>query len=160
MIQVETLRNYVADALTEDQLQMFRLADSAGCNGFEFTRVAQGDQNQNFTLEHIRARLLRTGKQVGSEYCVWADEWAINVIANKLGITMLIFDEQAKGNKFLVMPPIGISDSNLSSSSRKVMMLQRTRREHFNLIQFDGQGLVSLGSLPQTIRQNWFNPVR
>jgi len=46
------------------------------------------------TLEQLRRCVLLRGKQVGAHRCVWADGFAMEVIANHFGVLLLIMDER------------------------------------------------------------------
>jgi hypothetical protein len=55
--------------------------------GFGFMRGIE-------SLEQLRRRVLLRGKQVGAHRCVWADGFAMEVIANHFGVLLLIMDER------------------------------------------------------------------
>ena len=80
---------------------------------------------------------------------MWANEFEIGVVCSALDIICLIFDQQARvwsfaikafnvtlknfqseANRFVT---VGVQ-SSLRTESTKFVILQRTRREHYNLI--------------------------
>lgn len=69
---VAELRNVVADAVQEDQLIMFWECSSAGLEDYAFMKSI-------VSLDQLRERLRETGKEVGSQRCVWADAFAVQV---------------------------------------------------------------------------------
>ena len=60
----------------------------------------------------------------GAAGCVWADDFALRTIAAHQKVGFAILDEAARGaGRFVVIDPQNI-----------MIMLQRTRRQHYNLI--------------------------
>ena len=60
----------------------------------------------------------------GAAGCVWADDFALRTIAAHQKVGFAILDEAARGSgRFVVIDPQNI-----------MILLQRTRRQHYNLI--------------------------
>ena len=69
----------------------------------------------------MRARLRVPGGAAG---CVWADDFALRTIAAHQKVGFAILDEAARGaGRFVLIDPQNI-----------MIILQRTRRQHYNLI--------------------------
>ena len=110
----QELRDTVADACDDETLESFRAARAAGLEDYDF--VDDCDD-----LDALRARLRVPGGAAG---CVWADDFALRTIAAHQKVGFAILDEAARGaGRFVVIDPQNI-----------MIVLQRTRRQHYNLI--------------------------
>ena len=110
----QQLRDVVADACDDETLESFRAARAAGLEDYDFV-------DDCADLDALRARLRVPGGAAG---CVWADDFALRTIAATQQVGFAILDESARGaGRFVVIDPQNI-----------MIILQRTRRQHYNLI--------------------------
>ena len=110
----QELRDIVADACDDGTLESFRAARAAGLEDYDFVDDCED-------LDALRARLRVPGGAAG---CVWADDFALRTIAAHQKVGFAILDEAARGaGRFVVIDPQNI-----------MIILQRTRRQHYNLI--------------------------
>ena len=110
----QELRDVVADACDDETLESFRAARAAGLEDYDFVDECED-------LDALRARLRVPGGAAG---CVWADDFALRTIAAHQKVGFAILDEAARGaGRFVVIDPQNI-----------MIVLQRTRRQHYNLI--------------------------
>jgi hypothetical protein len=133
---VQSLRQAVSDAIDEDQLDMFRMAYDAQVPGYEFMRRTR-------TLEALKSLILIKGSDTQSKLCVWAESFAIQTLATHLRATLLIYDEESRGDSRFVRISPALPSSSSSSpiptpTSPVHILFQRTRRSHYNLITDNG----------------------
>ena len=187
LFSVSMLRQIVAAELTEEQLSSFRIASEAGMREYDHVlkifpqqttrsrrKRARIDPEAKLdsatelwaTLEEVKHRLILSGKDVGPASCVWADEWSMRVLCSQLSLHILLIDEQAKTstNRFILLSPttpvtVDQKSSDNKTSPANCILLQRTRREHMNLILVDSQGITPLNELPEHWKQKWGLPI-
>ena len=140
---VQKLRDIVADACTEDTLEMMRLARAAGCANYEHLRRVDD-------LEGLKSRLRVSGSDAGAGHCVWACDFCLQTVADRQRLGICIYDEQARvGSRFVsILPderPVG------------VVCLQRTRRQHYNLlVRTHGEDVRRVGDVADAaLRDKW-----
>ena len=151
------LRAIVANSLTEETMELFRMTHEAGVGGFEFMRKISD-------LDTLKERHLISGRDTSAGTCIWANDYAISTISTHLRVCLHILDEEGGrgqsarersngdggGNKrrkigtFVTIRPEAAGDnnddddSNNNTSSQgggwRHIILQRTRRQHYNLI--------------------------
>ena len=148
----QSMRDYVANQLTTEQLDMYKMLASAGLEEYSFA-------NNINTLEELQSFAKKSGKQHGAGKCFWADEFALRTISDGLELSLLIVDDQATRN-------VGSSTSRkrrrddtdnrfvFIGSYPKAVILHRTRREHYNALVVDSQPILELNQLP-SIRSLW-----
>mmetsp|Transcript_13278 Transcript_13278/g.43260 ORF Transcript_13278/g.43260 Transcript_13278/m.43260 type:complete len:264 (-) Transcript_13278:84-875(-) len=143
VITVRTLRERVSQAVDGETLACFKVAYDAGVAGFEFMRRCKD-------LPSVRARLAKTSEDVGVGQCVWANDFEIRTTATLSRCAILIWDMEARQQKnaFLYFQPE-------SSAPVRFVMLQRTRREHYNLITFESRLRGDTWPPPLPISQIW-----
>ena len=117
---VQALRDVVADACTEETLAMMRLAQQTGCGSYDHLRKIDD-------VEELKRRIRVTGGNTSAGQCVWACDFSIQTVAEHLGLAVLILDEAAPwGSQYVSILPDAPPD--------RVVCLQRTRRQHYNLL--------------------------
>ena len=155
------LRAIVANSLTEETMELFRMTHEAGVGGFEFMRKI-------FDLDKLKERHLISGKDTSAGTCIWANDYAISTIATHLRVCLHIMDEESGrgrnssrvrsrggddgsssgssskrqkiGSSFVTIRPEAAGDDNTGDSNNnsgggwRHIILQRTRRQHYNLI--------------------------
>ena len=153
------LRAIVANSLTEETMELFRMTHEAGVGGFEFMRKISD-------LEALKERHLISGKDTSAGTCIWANDYAISTIATHLGVCLHIMDEESGrgrsgargrsrvgdddsssshsskrrkcGTFVTIRPEAATDDSNNNTNDQgggwRHIILQRTRRQHYNLI--------------------------
>ena len=123
-------RDIVASAVTEDTLEFYRIASASGMRGY--SECASCDN-----LDGLRS-VIRKPK------LVWADEFAVRRISEHLGVVILIVDDQARSleSKFVVL-------RNTEQEPCSVLILARTRRQHYNLVTLNGAGILQTSDLKQ-----------
>ena len=153
-----TMRDTVADAIDEDMHQHWRMLAMAGVEGFEWLRHHRAPHD----LSEVRAFAKRRGKSAGAGQCLWADEFALETIAGLAGVRLLIFDEQARSSGSRSGRRRDAADNSADSrflavgpQSTRVVMLHRSRRQHYSPIFLDGRGVVEVSELPATTRSLW-----
>jgi hypothetical protein len=151
------MRDTVAESITEEILGLMRMYAEAGVEGYEWHHRAP------VTLEEVRTFAKRRGREAGAGQCVWADEHALQVIASLADVRILIYDEQAqaRGSRSgrARGESSGAADSRFVSvgdqSAGRVVMLHRSRRQHFSPIFLDSKGNLEVGELPPATRVRW-----
>ena len=66
----QSMRDYVANQLTTEQLDMYKMYATAGLEEFSFASKIS-------TLEELQSFAKKSGKQYGAGKCFWADEFAL-----------------------------------------------------------------------------------
>jgi len=120
-----SLRDAVADALDEDARDALLAARLAGLDEFAYVDDCED-------LDALKARLRRPG---GAPQCVWADDYAVRTVATREALGVLIIDEAARAAGRFV--------SVLPETFARVVVLQRTRRQHYNLLSRAGAATFS-----------------
>ena len=167
------LREYVANRLTNEQLEMYRIYADAGFDEYDFA-------NGMTTLADLGDYARRSGRQdgVGPGKCLWADEFALRTVSDWLRLTLLIIDDQAtrggrkgaaKNRKRTRDGPADVVHETSSSSSSRVddrfvrignhdraVILHRSRRQHYNAVVIDGLPVLDgIDWLPSHLRSLW-----
>ena len=83
----QSMRDYVADQLSSEQLDLYKMYATAGLDEYKFA--------SNLTLEELKVFAKKSGKTNGPGNCFWADEFALRTISDGLYLTLLIIDDQA-----------------------------------------------------------------
>ena len=152
-----TLRSIVANSLTEETMELFRMTHEAGIGGFEFMRKITD-------LDALKERHEVSGKDTSPGSCIWANDFCIQTIATHLRVCLHIMDEEsgrARGGRggrgsvdgstgggggkrrktgtFVTIRPetTGRADADCQGEGEegwRHIVLQRTRRQHYNLI--------------------------
>lgn len=114
----DEIRAIVASGLTEDHFEAYEVAYNCGVPGFGFMKAIS-------TLEALRERISLPKK-------VWADENSLEIVAQKVAY-LLIYNAEAKdgSDRFLHF-------GQFENPDMPVILLARTRREHYNMISFNG----------------------
>ena len=144
------LRAVVANSLTEETMGLFRMTHEAGIGGFEFMRKISD-------LDTLKERHLISGKDTSAGNCIWANDYAISTIATHLRVCLHIMDEESGrgrsargglnagdgsstskrrkiGTFVTIRPEDNDANSNGQGEGWRHIILQRTRRQHYNLI--------------------------
>ena len=192
VLQVRDLRRIVADSLDASKLDELRMLASSGLEDYSFVfeiwdhdccgakrkrkrrkKEKMMEKSEFATLRVVKDRLMRSGKTTGPQGCVWADEWAMQVLSANLGITLLFVNEEVRcGNgRFVMIAPsdrLGVSGRGETKKKKKkkkrvyssgeqttAILLQRTRRQHINIISYRKQFLVDVNVLPSHVTRKW-----
>ena len=143
---VSSLRSLVSTFITQDTFDMMRYMWEAQQAGYEHMRRCK-------SLEDLKAMTSRQASDGG--YIVWAESHAVQVVANEERLVFLIMNEEVKGrnnpSRFIAIRPE-------KSRADKFLILQRTRRAHYNLISCDGALSWDETSLPSMVRKRWGLP--
>ena len=149
---VAQLRNLVAASMTEETFQFYSLLYMQQAQGFQF-------MDGIHSLDALRHRVQLRGQKVGAHRCIWADGFAMETIANYYRILLLIIDERFDDSqKFTrIVPASGSNNASAQPLCHETMtvMLHASRREHMNLIIYDGKKVPRLGDLPKKVRELW-----
>eukprot|EP00656_Telonema_subtile_P021084 TRINITY_DN2212_c0_g1_i1.p1 TRINITY_DN2212_c0_g1~~TRINITY_DN2212_c0_g1_i1.p1 ORF type:complete len:322 (-),score=37.99 TRINITY_DN2212_c0_g1_i1:115-1080(-) len=144
---VESLRAAVALAATQDMLQQYQQDSINGLTHTEFMEGVESLGDLQQCIRHPRK--------------VWGDSHSLASVATAHGLVFLLWSEPLvplrrfnAGYPFVAIPapPVVSSDENL-----RYVMLQHTRREHYNLIMYNGQGVFPYKDLPAVIKQRWWH---
>ena len=130
---VSSLRALVSSKLSDDQFSMFQLAYDAQVAGYEFMRRVR-------SLEALKSLFLVEGTDGGGGHCVWAEGFGVQTVVDEVGVILCVVDEEARAreDRFVVMRPEGGEEVGKGG----VIVLQRTRRSHYNLITDGGEAIV------------------
>ena len=93
--------------------------------------------------------MLVEGRGAGAGNCLWANEFEIGAICRALGLACLILDLQAGTREGRY---VGV---NVEEGVEIFVILQRSRREHYNLVTVAGRGLFGGEDLPEMARKLW-----
>ena len=156
-----TLRSIVANSLTEETMELFRMTHEAGIGGFEFMRKMTD-------LDALKEKHLVSGKDTSPGACIWANDFCIQTTATHLRVCLHIMDEESgrargrggrggrggqgsadgatggggkrrKTGTFVTIRPETTSSADADCQGEgeegwRHIVLQRTRRQHHNLI--------------------------
>ena len=155
----QSMRDYVANQLTTEQLDMYKMLASAGLEEYSFASSIN-------TLEELQTFAKKSGRQYGAGKCFWADEFALRTISDWLELTLLIVDDQASrsvGSSSRKRSRNDIEDTSSNDTDNRfvfigshsqAVILHRTRREHYNALIVDSLPILELNQLPN-IRSLW-----
>mmetsp|Transcript_26417 Transcript_26417/g.33275 ORF Transcript_26417/g.33275 Transcript_26417/m.33275 type:complete len:387 (-) Transcript_26417:99-1259(-) len=140
---ISTLRERIAEEVSDETVQIFRIAHDAGLPGYEFMRRATN-------AETVRGRMRLTSRQVGSGRVLWANDFEVRTTANVFRCVLLLYDMEArKMNSFIRIEP----EVTLGQPSRFIV-LQRTKRQHYNLVLYRGRK-IGPWPPPEAISRLW-----
>ena len=164
LVGPSAMRCAVAAAMTPDTFESYRIYGMAGVEGFEFM-----SQSSVSDLEGLQEFARRSGHDHGAGQCLWADEFALRTVANLAAVTLLIFDEQAarpRGGRTggrLRAEEQGLPDPRFvclggdadGDDRARLVLLHRSRRQHYSPVFLDGRGVFDAASLPSSTRGLW-----
>lgn len=162
LADASTMRDTVANSITGELLDKYRMYAAAGLEEFEFMRRPGAEIT---TLDELQAFARRRGRDAGPGSCLWAGEHAIMVVSKLAEVRVFIFDEQAAAGRCsgrrrggdAAVPGDGRFCA-LGKPSARCVLLHRSRRQHFSPVFFDGQGVVEIAALPEQTRALWPAP--
>ena len=143
--QAMALRRTAAASVDEEVFNQFSMCHLAGLSDFHFMKRIR-------TVEDLRQRLLVSGQGAGAGHCLWANEYEMGVVSSALGVVWLILDQQARqeSSRYVKLGE--------EREDQRFVILQRSRREHYNLVysQSDQQlSVFSRDQLSQTVKTLW-----
>jgi hypothetical protein len=156
---VESLRSMVAEAVDEATWEMYQSIKYC-CDDYEWVCSC-------CSIDEARRRVcmdVPTAKR-NKVPCVWADDFAIQTIANTLRIAVLIYNSEAQteSSRCLSILPSYLSSEEVSELDNvEVVLLLRTRRSHYNLIEFGPvhnckpRRKLAVSDLPYVVRRKYF----
>ena len=156
---VQALRNVAAEAVDQSIYDNFKYFQQAGLDDYAFMKRCS-------SVEDLREALRESGLQVGLSDCIWANEFEISKVATRLRTTMLILDLAASGNnRFVTISPQEDGGQAEGESEPKFVILQRTRRQHYNLVLVEALshdpkrplhiGLNAVQEMPNQVILSW-----
>ena len=146
--QAMALRRTAAASVDEEVFNQFSMCHLAGLSDFHFMKRIR-------TVEDLRQRLLVSGLGAGAGHCLWANEYEMGVVSAALGVVCLIIDQQARQETSRY---VKLGEEGEGEKEPRFIILQRSRREHYNLIycQSDQQlSVFSKDQLSQTVKTLW-----
>ena len=162
----QSMRDHVADQLSSEQLDLYKMYATAGLDEYKFA--------SNLTLEELKVFAKKSGKTNGPGNCFWADEFALRTISDGLYLTLLIIDDQAtrgvtSGSSSGRKRRRNNNEQEESSSSRandnrfvfignypRAVILHRSRRQHYNAIVVDNHPVIeNFEHCPLNVRSLW-----
>ena len=160
LANADAMRDAVADSLNDETFELYKMFAMAGIEGYEFMCHHRAPTN----LDELRQFARRRGKETGAGQCLWADEHALNVMSQLAGVRYLIFDEQAAprgsragrrrdGDDGPDPRFVCIGDSSLGLE--RLVLLHRSRRQHYSPVFLDGKGVFDVDSVPTATRALW-----
>ena len=162
----QSMRDHVADQLSSEQLDLYKMYATAGLDEYKFA--------SNLTLEELKVFAKKSGKTNGPGNCFWADEFALRTISDGLYLTLLIIDDQAtrgvtSGSSSGRKRRRNNNEQEQSSSLRandnrfvfignypRAVILHRSRRQHYNAIVVDNHPVIeNFEHCPLNVRSLW-----
>ena len=179
-LQVSTLRDWVAAKITNTQLDFYKMLALASPKDpfLNFIRPAASEEAPNQpivkTLEALKLYVKQEGQVCGHSNCLWADNFAHMVVADKLRLTLLLIDmERGKGclpyrylhlfnAKDRPFPDSRVSPRSSSASmerqpERFIVLKRQGPVGHFQYLQrvSDDRACFTNEELPEVIRTLW-----
>ena len=156
------MRDLVADSITDEIFALYQMFAAAGVEDFAF----MNGHHAPTSLAELREFARRRGRDSGAGHCLWADDFAINKICELANVAVLIIDEQApaSGSRSGRKRQRGGDDESRPDSrfvmvgepsAAHVVILHRSRRQHFSPVRFDGGGACAPSALPAATRALW-----
>jgi len=164
------MRNFVADTMTQEVFDRYRMFADAGVDDFAWMnhhhrrRSGQRPATKNggpiSDLEQLKEYVRRSGKDegAGAGQVYWADEHAMRAISTEARLTLLIIDDQAASGRKRRRrrSQDGAEDESDCRDGRFVaigayprgVVLHRSRRQHYNAVVVNGEGVVAIDELP------------
>ena len=156
------MRNFVADQLTTEQFDLYKMYAMAGLDEYNFSTNLK-------TLQDLQTFAKKCGKTNGPGKCFWADEFALRTISDGLHLTLLIIDDQAKRSRGSGSGGRkrgrGREEEQESSDDNRFVfignyaraaILHRSRRQHYNAVVIDGCAVIELEHhLPVNVKSLW-----
>lgn len=161
LADAEAMRDVVADNLSQETFDLMKMFAEAGVEGYEFMTHHRAPTD----LGGLRAFARKRGKECGAGQCLWADEHALQTICALAGIRLLIYDEQAPSRGSRSGRTRG-GDEGGGADNRfvcvggepgctRVVLLHRSRRQHYSPIFVGGKGCLDVTELPVSTRALW-----
>lgn len=135
---VSDLRALVAESYDEEKFQCLKLYASILPGMFTWVRKCKD--------------LIALQQRVKIDKRVWADDYAIQSLCDHYRLMILIYDEAAdkETSKYVSIRPISYSDDT------RTVVLNRTKREHYNLIACgDNVCFSTQKDLPNEVITKW-----
>ena len=161
LADAEAMRDTIAESITEEHFELWRMFSGAGVEDFAWLAHHRAPSN----LNEVRIFAKRSGKEHGAGQCLWADEHALQTISVLAGVRLLIFDEQApsrgsrSGHARGGNPSVPAVDSRFVTVGEacfsRVVLLHRSRRQHYSPVFIDGKGVLDVSELPAATRALW-----
>lgn len=131
---VEELRKFLSEKMNEATFATFKSSQG-------------GDENYTFMK---RINTLKDLKDFILTSSFWAETWAINEIEKEYNVKFIIFD---KDYDYKVIKIIGNDKRDTTTTPLKYIMLDySTDAQHYQLIQYKGQGQFSFNEIPAEIK--------
>ena len=158
IITSQEMRDYVADQLTSEQFDLYKMFADANVEDFAWMSLPKSPKS----LDEMKQFARISGKDAGGAgKCLWADEFALRTISDGLRISLLIIDDQASrgasggGRKR--------STAETQSDGRFIsigdylnfVVLHRTRRQHYNAVVVNDYPVMRVGDLPLCFHLLW-----
>ena len=157
----QAMRDHVASTLTTESMELYRMYAMAGVEDFAWMNHHHAPTN----LDELRDFARRSGKEWGAGQCLWADEHALEVVAARAGVTILIIDEQAtscRGGRSgkRRADDDGRPDGRFvlvgaAAERTDCVIIHRSRRQHFSAVMLQDQGTLPIAELPVATRALW-----
>jgi hypothetical protein len=157
---VTALRSIVADSLNDNTWEFYQNIKDCSPDYAWVNSCATKEAAKELIVMDVSSAK-RAKKNV-----VWADDFAVQTISNVLKLVICVCNHEAKreSSKYLVISPEVIEgqSSDISFLDYEVVVLQRTRRSHYNLIEYSPSqscslvGRLTVQSMPPTVRNKFF----
>ena len=156
------MRDVVAECMNDETFDLYQMYAAAGVEDFAWMNGHHAPK----TLAELREYARKRGRESGAGQCLWADDFAISRIACLANIVVLIIDEQApaSGSRSGRKRQRGGDDEGRPDSrfvmvgepsADRVVILHRSRRQHFSPVRFDGGAACAPSALPAATRALW-----
>jgi uncharacterized protein YecE (DUF72 family) len=148
----QAMRDYVSDQMTSEQFDFYKMYAMAGVEEYSWMSAKSAPKD----LQGLKDFARQSGKNCGPGKCLWADEFALRTISDGLQLTILIVDEQAGRAKGSPGAKRKRNCENDRADGRFVsignyhnaVILHRSRREHYNGVVIDNQGVFDIRQSP------------
>eukprot|EP01112_Ceratiomyxa_fruticulosa_P001892 TRINITY_DN12043_c0_g1_i1.p1 TRINITY_DN12043_c0_g1~~TRINITY_DN12043_c0_g1_i1.p1 ORF type:complete len:218 (-),score=40.19 TRINITY_DN12043_c0_g1_i1:75-728(-) len=153
-INVDILRGIVSDSLDDETLSSYRVYFECGVDGYHFMRKIRD-------LEHLKEAMKLGGKERGPGGCIWADAFCIQTLSSSFNITFLIINENNSITQTVITPQLAFSPPHTKrkeegeEEQNKYMILQLSRRGHYNLVRYNQKPLFLESELPNDAIQKF-----
>jgi len=138
---VPRMRQIISNNISEDTLETYKIYHQSGIPGYEFMSRVE-------TLDQLKEIMNESGRDTGPGNCVWADVFAIQTLSNEYNIIFLIINEDTRTS------PTVISPEN-NEDQKRYVILQLTRRGHYNLIGYNKKWCFFENELPPVVEEKF-----
>jgi hypothetical protein len=155
-LSIEDLRAIVADKVTEEQLSTYKIYAECGIRGYEFIHRIHSVEDlkekikiaSEFILKSIilstYPESLPASKKKND--VIWADAFAVQTLSDYFHVSFLIINEGRQISTTIIKP---------EQNNEKFIILELTRREHYNLVSINKSSVFNEDELPDPVKRTF-----